>query len=85
VPPIFGRLRDMVEASVNGTLRTILVLMILWLVLRMFLRSQQGQRTARQEPRREPGDVHVEDPRQQRSSPIRPNDTIIDADYEEIT
>ncbi|MEO8588625.1 MAG: hypothetical protein ABI432_04590 [Flavobacteriales bacterium] len=75
----------MVEASVNGTLRTILVLMILWLVLRMFLRSQQARGVGRsQDPPRRPGDVRIEDPRQQQASPIRPNDTIVDADYEEI-
>ncbi len=75
----------MVEASVNGTLRTILVLMILWLVLRMFLRSQQASRAANaQGPQRKKGEVHIEDPRQKQASPIRPNDTIIDADYEEI-
>jgi len=75
----------MVEASMNGTLRTILVLVILWLVLRMFLRARQAPGAPPDQPvRRSPGDVRVEDPRQQRSSPIRPNDTIIDADYEEI-
>ena len=75
----------MVEASVNGTLRTILVLMILWLVLRMFLRSQQVSRAPNaQGPQRKKGEVRIEDPRQQQANPIRPNDTIIDADYEEI-
>ena len=74
----------MVEASMNGTLRTILVLVIIWLVLRMFLRSRQAPRPAQSGPQRKQGDVRIEDPRARQQSPIRPNDTIIDADYEEI-
>lgn len=68
----------------NGTVRTILVLLIIWLVLRMFLRSRQTPGPTAKGPQRKKGDVRIEDPRSQQQSPIRPNDTIIDADYEEI-
>ena len=80
---------SVVEASFSGTFRTIVVLSILWFVLRLFIR--RGQRPgggvngpSATEARRPAGDVRLEDP-PTRSGPsgTRPNEVIIDADYEE--
>ena len=83
---------SVVEASFSGTFRTIVVLSILWFVLRLLIR--RGQRSSNgvngsstSEQRRPTGDVRLEDgptPSGQSASGIRPNEVIIDADYEEV-
>lgn len=77
---------DTVEASFNGTLRTILVLVVLWWLLRLALR-QQGRRSEQpghmtNEPVRPRGEVRVEDAA--RSAASDRQSRIIDADFEEI-
>lgn len=81
---------SVVEASFSGTFRTIVVLSILWFVLRLFIRRGQRSGSGANGPstidaRRPAGDVRLEDA-QDRSGPsgIRPNEVIIDADYEEV-
>ncbi len=76
------------EASFNGTFRTILILVILWMVLRMFLRAQQAKRQPpvhrTNEPQRPPGEVRIERPTDH-GRPSNPSGgSIVDADFEEI-
>jgi hypothetical protein len=74
--------------SANGTLRTILLLLVIWLVLRMIMRSRQpangrppgGQWT--QDPPRPKGDVRIERPGERRT--MGRDGSVEDADYEEI-
>ncbi|MBL0127273.1 MAG: hypothetical protein IPP83_07385 [Flavobacteriales bacterium] len=71
------------EASFTGTLRTIAVLVILWWVLRLILRSNAKGPVGPQQPQRPKGDVRIE------PVPGNPRDRkddldIIDADFEEI-
>lgn len=76
------------EASFNGTLRTILVLVILWWVLRMFLRYQNARKAppARRtnESQRPAGEVRIERPAEDHRSSNTSRGTIVDADFEEI-
>jgi hypothetical protein len=76
------------EASVTGTLRTILVLVALWWLLRMLLRYQQQRRTPpvhhTNGPQRPKGEVRIERPTETSNRSGRPGTTIIDADFEEI-
>lgn len=77
-----------VEASFNGTLRTILVLVIAWWLLRLFLRYQrtQGPPSVHRsnEPQRPPGEVRIEKPAQDDRPGHSGGGHVIDADFEEI-
>ncbi len=67
--------------SATATLRTIAVLLVLWWLLRMYLRRQSAKAMQRPTgPQRPTGDVRIE------KAPHRlDRDTgIIDAEYEEI-
>ncbi|MBK8339042.1 MAG: hypothetical protein IPK99_03070 [Flavobacteriales bacterium] len=76
----------MLLLSANGTLRTILVLLIIWLVLRMVLRFQKerqrpGMHRAERDGR-SPGEVRIEHPDGNTRSHGGGN--VIDVDHEEI-
>lgn len=76
----------MLLLSANGTLRTILVLLIIWLVLRMVMRLQRerqrpGGRRAEHDGR-SPGEVRIERPEEDTRS--RGGGNVIDVDHEEI-
>ncbi|MBS1583344.1 MAG: hypothetical protein JST66_14180 [Bacteroidetes bacterium] len=74
--------------AASGTLRTILLLVILWLLLRIWMRVQAGgpdprQRTRWSEPDpRRKGEVRIEqaEPRKRAAGP----QDVEDADFEEI-
>jgi hypothetical protein len=72
------------EASFNGTVRTILVLVALWLVVRWWMR-RSANGASRQAPRdaRKPGDVRIENT-PPRGTTNAPAGRIVDADFEEI-
>ena len=76
------------EASFNGTLRTILVLVIAWWVLRMILRYQTTRNAPpvhrSHEPQRPAGEVRIEKPSDNDRSAGSSRGTIVDADFEEI-
>lgn len=84
-----------IEASFNGTLRTIGLLVIAWWLLRWYLRSQRSRTVGpnggpsvhghRNGPQRPPGDVRIEPVPPNHSPGGRNGSTIIDADFEEIT
>lgn len=78
---------EVLEASLNGTLRTILVLVIVWWVLRMVLRYQRSRGTGPARggaPQRPKGDVRIERPGAA-DHPERPTSgNVTDADFEEI-
>lgn len=78
---------NVVEASFNGTFRTILILVIAWMVLRMFLRHQRAQnppRTQRtREPQRPAGEVRIERT-DGKEGQGHTGGSIVDADFEEI-
>jgi hypothetical protein len=73
--------------SANGTLRTILILLILWQLLRLWMRMQQkdqggrraGHTTGQQRPK---GDVRIEQLKEIRHG--APPADAEDADFEEI-
>lgn len=78
----------MILLSATGTLRLILILLILWLVLRMFVRARQGGPAnpggfnwTRQEQRPK-GDVRIEKAGEERRE--RGRGPVEDADFEEI-
>ncbi|MCB0767978.1 MAG: hypothetical protein KDB95_12285 [Flavobacteriales bacterium] len=79
---------NVAEASLNGTLRTILVLVVVWWVLRLVLRYQNSrnappaQRT--NEPQRPQGEVRIERPGEDGRSGGPSSGNIVDADFEEI-
>lgn len=78
----------MLLLSANGTLRTILILLIVWLLLRAWVRSRQPAQGGRPKGThwaspddRSKGDVRIErteDTRKARPGPVE------DADFEEI-
>ena len=73
--------------SANGTLRTILILLIIWQLLRLWMKVQQNKRpggAARwsSEPRRPKGDVRIERLEDVERHP--PPLEVEDADFEEI-
>ena len=81
------------EASFNGTVRTILILLVIWLVLRMVMRSRQasagpgpfqqgGFRT--QQEQRPKGEVRIERVDPTARSTSRSPGTVQDADFEEV-
>jgi hypothetical protein len=76
------------EASFNGTLRTIFVLVIAWWVLRMILRHQATRNAPpvhrTHEPQRPAGEVRIERPSDNDRSSGSSHGTIVDADFEEI-
>ena len=83
-----------IEASFNGTLRTILWLVLAWMALRWFLQFQRNaaaKRNGRYDPRqqaappRAKGEVRIENIPPVKRPGDRPGGTIIDADFEEIT
>jgi len=82
-----------IESSLSGTFRTILVLLVVWWLLRFFLRMQAARQagsssrnTYAGHDRRAPGEVRIE----QASSNVRPKPAgrsgpdIIDVDFEEV-
>ncbi len=84
-----------IEASFNGTLRTIGLLVIAWWLLRWYLRFQRTRTNGaaggpsvhahRTGPQRPPGDVRIEPVPPSNAPGGRNGGTIIDADFEEIT
>lgn len=78
---------NVVEASFNGTLRTILVLVIAWWVLRLIVRYQRAHQAppphTTHTPQRPQGDVRIERA-DERQGPGRQGGPIVDADFEEI-
>lgn len=75
------------EASLNGTFKTLLILVVAWLVLRMFLRYQRAQQAPpvhrTNEPQRPAGEVRIERT-DDNGGPNRSGGSIVDADFEEI-
>jgi hypothetical protein len=77
------------QASLNGTMRIILVLLAVWWVLRLIRRSRMasgGHRMVSPEQRTK-GEVRIEPGAKlesDRRSPPTTSGTIIDADFEEI-
>ena len=84
----------MIEASLNGTFRTILVLLIVWWSLRYFLRMSAQRQAHRHKPGdgaqrtneapRAPGEVRVERTGRDKDRASGHSPVIIDADFEEI-
>jgi hypothetical protein len=77
------------EASFQGTLRTILVLLIIWWVLRILLRKGRagtGRGPARwtNDPVRPKGDVRIERTEERTDRPPNKDGSITDADFEEL-
>lgn len=70
----------MILMSFSGTLRMILVLLLVWVVLRFILKLQGRAGKA---PRRK-GDVRIENDRNSGKEGSAPQGDIIDADFEEI-
>jgi hypothetical protein len=73
--------------SANGTLRTILILLIVWQLLRLWMRVQAARRDTHRKqgpagPPRPKGDVRIERVEESRYRPGPP--TVEDADYEVI-
>lgn len=84
---------EVIEASFNGTLRTIMWLVLAWLVLRWVLRYQRNvaaKRNAQYPPAqqtaapRTKGEVRIENVPPAKRPNEQPGGTIIDADFEEI-
>ena len=78
-----------VEASFNGTLRTILILLIIWWVLRSLLRS--GRNGARKRMNwttgtdRRKGEVRIERLKEdKRNEAGKADGNVTDADFEEL-
>lgn len=77
--------------SANGTLRTILILLILWQLLRIWSQSRRAQQPGPRHwtdgPPRRRGEVRIEQaPPSARRNEARPGTTprVEDADFEEI-
>jgi hypothetical protein len=79
---------SVIEASFSGTFRTIVILVVIWLVLRWFLRLQRAKGPSVHRgpvgPERPKGEVRIENVPPPKSTGERPGGTIIDADFEEI-
>ncbi|MBP6311368.1 MAG: hypothetical protein WAR83_02235 [Flavobacteriales bacterium] len=82
---------DPFEASMPGTLRTILILIAMWWILRLLMKrnatKQSGGNTlsssGRQVDQRPKGEIRVENVPPDKDSSVT-NGTITDADFEEI-
>jgi len=78
----------MVLLSANGAFRTILILLIIWQLLRLFMRLQKGDRgnaghtRTTTDPIRPKGDVRIEQVKEVHHS--APPLDAEDADFEEI-
>lgn len=78
----------MLFLSLQGTFRTVLVLVAVWVVLRFIMRFAGASRNARGSFRqappdgREPGDVRIERPDRKGGRTNGPD--VVDADYEEV-
>lgn len=72
------------EASLNTTLRTIAVLLVLWWLIRLYLRSKARAAQGPREPSRPRGEVRIERAPQDRIAGKGGRGDIIDADFEEI-
>ncbi len=78
------------EASMGGTLRTILILLIIWFVLRLLLRA--GKKRGRpagtrwtNDTGRPKGEVRIEKLKDdERDQGPRPGGNVSDADFEEL-
>ncbi len=71
----------MILLSFSATMRTILVLLVLWWVLRLYMRGARARSaTTTNEPPRPQGDVRIE--RAPRKG--ERENGVIDADFEEI-
>lgn len=84
---------EVIEASVGGTLKTIMWLVLAWLALRWFLQFQRNaaaKRNAQFNPRQQAapsrvkGEVRIENVPPAKRPGKQPGGTIIDADFEEI-
>lgn len=76
---------EVLEASLNGTLRTILVLVALWWLLRMILRYQNARTAGNTNgPARSKGEVRIDDAKGAGRGSRTSDGHIIDAEYEEI-
>ncbi len=81
---------SVIEASFSGTVRTIGLLVLIWLVLRWVLRLQQARQrppgtTTQRGPQRPKGEVRIENIANPKSAGDAAGGTIVDADFEEIT
>jgi len=79
------------EASFNGTLRTISLLLVAWFMLRWFVKLQNaraarnaGHAVPRDIPQRPKGEVRIERPNDPSRTGKPLGRTIVDADFEEI-
>jgi hypothetical protein len=77
------------EASMSGTIRTIIILLIIWWVLRLLLRAGQKRRNVgtrwTDDPGRPKGDVRIERVREkERDKGKGPDGNVTDADFEEL-
>lgn len=71
-----------------GTLQAILVLLIIWWVLRLLLRKGRnsvasGPRWTQAEPRPK-GEIRIERVKEKPDHGKRPDDSVTDADFEEL-
>lgn len=78
----------MILLSATGTLRLILILLILWMLLRMVVRARQGEAAGRKDTRwardeqRPRGEVRIERAGEERRE--RGRGPVEDVDFEEI-
>ncbi|HRH68132.1 MAG TPA: hypothetical protein PLB89_01365 [Flavobacteriales bacterium] len=83
---------EVTEASFNGTLRTILWLVLAWMALRWFLQYQRNAAARRNAhanahqntPSRAKGEVRIENVPPAKRPGDKSGGTIVDADFEEI-
>ena len=91
---VFGYLwpqpMPILEASLSGTFRTVLVLVVIWWLLRLFMRWQMTKNgNATRPPRwtsdtRPPGEVTIERIKDPGQNPGTSAPDVTDADFEEI-
>jgi hypothetical protein len=75
------------EASFTGTLRIILILLVIWWVLRFILRMQQpkkGGAHRTDDTQRPKGEVRIENVPEHDSNATPKGGSVTDADFEEI-
>lgn len=73
----------MEEASLSGTIRTILILLVIWLVIRLITRGRAGGRTGRDASERPKGHVRIER-RDGAGGRTDAQGPVEDADFEEV-